>query len=74
MIELKELCSSRGASVAQTLYEIKSKGKQDAYVLYYGTWGSGGESNHLQLWWKNPGNMADSHKACKRLNEGFSER
>jgi len=53
----------------QTLYEIKAEGKQDVYVMFGYTVGSGGATNWVELWWKLPNITENNETACKHLKK-----
>ncbi len=65
-IKAAMICSDNSGNA---LYEIKVIGKQDAYVMYGETSGSGGTTNWVELWWKIPGATNNSQAACNHLKE-----
>jgi hypothetical protein len=68
-VKTVKLCSESISGEWGTLYEIKASGKQDAYVMYGETSGSGGTTNWVELWWKLPGITETSQEACNHLKE-----
>jgi hypothetical protein len=68
-VKTLKLCSEGFPSEGGILYEIKASGKQDAYLLYITTSGSGGVTNWVELWWKLPEITENSQAACRHLKE-----
>lgn len=70
-VNLTKLCSLNSLGQTGELFEISSNGKQDAYIMYGSTAGSGGETNWVELWWENSTQINDVESACDFLKQRF---
>jgi len=67
----KEVCTGGSLSNGGTLYELNYIGKQDVYVMYGYSSGSGGKTNWIEVWWKNIPVFENSENACNYLEDLF---
>jgi len=58
-------------SYGGTLYELNDTGKQDLYVMYGYSSGSGVKTNWIEVWWKNIPVFENSENACNYLEDLF---